>query len=148
MSPALPARKLDLSRGIRVRPAAGSIERVAPGAEGALLLRPGRDVEDEERGRGDRKGPGGNAAVHDRRHGGHRAPRGGHRRADFARRAAGREDVLDDDDALAGRERKAAPQEKPAVLSLREERANAESARDFVADDDSADRGRDHRLGG
>ena len=82
----------------------------------------------------DRTGP-----DHDRA----RGPRHVHR---LSRRAAGRDDVFDDEDPFTGVEREPAPQRQRAVLALREDRADAESAADFLADHDPAERGRQHRL--
>src|SRR5207248_7638620 len=61
-------------------------------------------------------------------------------------RAASGDDVLDDEAALARREREAAPQPHRAVLPLGEQRADAERARDLVGDQDAADGWRQHRL--
>ena len=66
----------------------------------------------------------------------------------LARRAAGRDDVLDDEHAIGWRQREAAAQRQRAVLTLGEHRADAERAPDFLADDDAAERRRqdDGRL--
>ena len=61
----------------------------------------------------------------------------------LARRSGGRDDVLDDQDLVVGREREAAAQGQRAVLALGEERAHVERARDFLPDDDAAERGRE-----
>ena len=69
-------------------------------------------------------------------------PRDLHR---FARRAAGRQHVLDDEHAIALGDDESAPQRQLAVLPLGEHRADAERAADLVTDDDAAERGREHR---
>src|SRR5262249_36973653 len=65
---------------------------------------------------------------------------------DFARRAAGGDDVLDDEAALTRCQREPTPQAHHALLTLGEQRADAEGARDLVGDEDAADRGGQHRL--
>src|SRR5690606_11862466 len=53
--------------------------------------------------------------------------------------AAGRDDVFDDQAAFAGLDMKAAPQGKPTVLPLRENRSSTEMSCHFIRDDDAAD---------
>jgi hypothetical protein len=61
----------------------------------------------------------------------------------FARRAAGRPDVLDDEDALAGVQLEATTKRHLAgTVAFDEQCANAQSARDFVSDDDATQSGR------
>ena len=62
----------------------------------------------------------------------------------LARRAAGRHDVLDDENPIGVRQREAAPEHQRAFLALREDCADAERAADFLSDDDAAERGRQH----
>ena len=84
------------------------------------------------------------AAIDDRRGADDlRARRPGHLHR-LARRAAGRQHVLDDEHAIAVREHEAAAQRERAVLPLGEDRADAERAADFLADDDAAERRREH----
>src|SRR5439155_433672 len=64
----------------------------------------------------------------------------------LARGAAGGDDVLDDQAALARREGEAAAQRHRTGLALREERADAERARHLVGHQDAADRGGQHRC--
>ena len=70
----------------------------------------------------------------------------GDRRQAFARRQAGRDDVLDHQHPRARRDRKAAPQLEFAGLALDEYRLGAEPARRLVAGHDAAERRRDHDV--
>ena len=69
------------------------------------------------------------------------------RRRGLARRLARREDVLDDHDGLARRERKAPPEREGAVLALDEHRGNPETPAGLVPDDDAPERRRDDGPG-
>ena len=62
------------------------------------------------------------------------------------RALARRDDVLDDQHALAGLDPEAAAQRERAVDALGEDRAHAEAAPDLVADDQAAHRRREHHV--
>jgi hypothetical protein len=77
------------------------------------------------------------AAIHDRRDPHDPATGGGRHLHRLTRRAARREDILDDQDAILFREHEPASQHERAILPFREDSAHAERACDFMADDDA-----------
>ena len=73
------------------------------------------------------------------------APRFARHRDGLAGRAAGGDDVLDDEDPLGGGEREAPAQRQPAVAPFGEDGPDAERAGHLVSDDHAAEgRGQDH----
>ena len=106
-------------------------ERIAARAPRAGRRLERRNVEREERAvRARRPRPGvcrraARPPVHDRAADDGHGARGPQHVEDLARRFSGRDDVLDDRDALAGLEREAAPKRERSVHALREDRAHA-----------------------
>src|SRR6267143_1381607 len=146
-APGNPWRASITGHVLHLHPAAG-LDRLAAGlAEWARLGRPRRRRHGGE-GRPLHIERGGAAAPVDQRaDADDGAPARPHALHHLAGRAAGGDDVLDDEAALTGRQREPAPQPHHAVLALRKERAHAERARHLVGHEDAADGGGEHALG-
>src|SRR5579885_1326726 len=118
-------------------------------ARGALRAVGGRErgnVEGGERDAGDAYVGAPAGAVNDRGRADDERARRAHCLDGLARRAAGRDHVLDDENLLAGPDGEASPQSHAPFFALSPDRADAERPRDLPADDDAADCRRDDRL--
>ncbi len=106
----------------------------------------GGEAQFEERHGGDLEASGAGAAVHEHRDAGGGAARLFHDFEALEDTAAAGDDVLDDEDALAGREGEAAAHHEYIVFLFGEDVADLGLACDFLADHETAHRGREDRV--